>query len=45
MAMEQGVVAMIAIGTQDDYVNISSNCFPEVVMEKTGKVINIEQEP
>jgi hypothetical protein len=45
MAMEHGVTLLLSGGTEEDDLNIAGNLFSEVLMEKSGKAINIEQEP
>lgn len=40
--MEQGTIVLLAKGTSDDKLNISSNCSGEIVLENSGKIINQE---
>lgn len=44
MAMEQGAVILMSEGSEDDDLCVSGNHFEEVVISKTGKIINAEHE-
>ena len=44
MAMEQGVIIMLSKAKEGDYINISSNIFEEIILDNSGKIINIEIE-
>jgi hypothetical protein len=40
MAMEQGVILLVAPGTEQDHWSVASNIGQEVELDKTGKLLN-----
>lgn len=45
MTMEQGLTMLLCPGKSDEDLYISSNIFEEVILTKSGKLINLEHEP
>ena len=43
MAMEQGVTIILKQVDEEEFINVSSNHHEEIVLEKSGKIIDNEK--